>query len=63
MNNKNNSVVDCDLPSCPTDTCGGETFECTRTCDNGVFGVAGGCPSENEIKTASCPVVSPCSKF
>ena len=54
-------MIDCDLPVCPSDTCGGEAIECTSTCQLGVFGVDAECPSEEETKTDICPDL--CSKF
>ena len=47
-------VTDCDTPDC-TSFCGGEAIECTRICQNGVFGVNAECPAESEVKTDTCP--------
>ena len=50
-------VIDCDLPDCPTSLCGAEAIECTRVCENGIFGIDAECPAESEAKTDTCPEI------
>jgi hypothetical protein len=50
-------VIDCDLPDCLTEGCGGDQVQCTRTCDGGAFGTDVECAAEDEIKTLFCPLL------